>query len=942
MSSRIALFDPSHRLAAEVAAAAARADVEVTVVMKADDPALLINHAALIAPAVAAELAPASADTAPRWIVGDIAAAPRLAGAAATAGAQGVIISPVSPEALRAAVGRDDERIDDDVRRARKLVAASVIEASAQPTLAVIAEAFAAQECIVWWRDGDTMEPAASRDAPSDGYRVAIGAGARIAAAAAGTVILPASATEPARSVIAEPLRASVGEIAGLIAIVADSARRYSVAERTDLRALAARVTRELSWMAGHRRLVAEGERMAATSQHDPLTGALTRAAFEQAVTNEIAAAQRRGEELTIACLDVVGLRRINLAHGHKIGDEVMAQVAAHVRAGIRGNDPIGRFAGDEIAILLVGATVAQGEAVVQKLIERIAAAPLPVDGEPLVVAMRGVVTPLLPGERSGEAAFFRASGRLRSTAPGTVVVAADNSVHDADNMADHSSVAAGTILGGTYRVLHELSRGAMGVVYRGEDFGLGRAVAIKVLRSDLASDRDLVSKFRTEAATLASLHHANLVQVYSLGEHAGEVYFVMELVEGQPLVDVLAAQSKRGEWFPTEAVTQVAMEIADALDAMHAVGVVHRDVKPANILLDRDRDRAVLVDLGVAAKSGARREAAGTPGFASPESFLGESDSLETDVYGLGATLYYMLAGVPPFGAGGNLAQVVTRQLHEPLVPPSKHRPSLSDGVDAVIAKALDINPKKRWTSASAFALALGRALERLEPDQHARARKKGETAGSAESVMAATTMEAPLAMSPPPGTRGVRAAHFRVASKIIANRLGDAMLRGLVVTTPSLASVLAPTLAPLDWVEVSQLVLLFGELERLSPGDELPRLIGRGTVSTTFTRFFGANPSSLSVAIVLGAAPAFWGRYHEWSRLDVRIGDDNTLTDDTRAEVVLDGNPGSAKVCAMIAGELERIVELAGGTEVIVTHSACACLGASRCRYDIAWTAS
>ena len=942
MSSRIALFDPSHRLAAEVAAAAARADVEVSVVMKAEDPGLIISHAALIAPAVAAELAPASADNAPRWIVGDITAAPRLAGAAATAGARGVIISPVSPEALRAAVGRDDERMEDDVLRARKLVAASVIEASAQPTLAAIAEAFSAQDCIVWWRDGDTMEPAASRDAPSDGYRNAIGAGARIAAAAAGTVILPASTTEPARSVIAEPLRANVGEIAGLIAIVADSARRYSVAERTDLRALAARVTRELSWMAGHRRLVAEGERMAATSQHDPLTGALTRAAFEQAVTNEIAAAQRRGEELTIACLDVVGLRRINLAYGHKIGDEVMAQVAAHVRAGIRGNDPIGRFAGDEIAILLVGATVAQGEAVVQKLIERIAAAPLPVDGEPLVVAMRGVVTPLLPGERSGEAAFFRTSGRLRSTASGTVVVAIDNSAHDADNMADHSSVAAGTILGGTYRVLHELSRGAMGVVYRGEDFGLGRAVAIKVLRSDLASDRDLVSKFRTEAATLASLHHANLVQVYSLGEHAGEVYFVMELVEGQPLVDVLAAQFKRGEWFPTAAVTQVAMEIADALDAMHAVGVIHRDVKPANILLDRDRDRAVLVDLGVAAKSGARREAAGTPGFASPESFLGESDSLETDVYGLGATLYYMLAGVPPFGSG-NLAQVVTRQLHEPLVPPSRHRASLSDGVDAVIAKALDANPKKRWTSASAFALALGRALERLEPDEQLRARKKGESASALEVVYAPThAMEAPMAMPPPPGTRGVRAAHFRVASKIIANRLGDAMLRGLVVSTPSLAAVLAPTLAPLDWIEISQWVLLFGELERLSPGDELPRLIGRGTVSTTFTRFFGANPSSLSVAIVLGAAPAFWGRYHEWSRLEVRFGDDNTLTEDTRAEIVLDSNPGSVKVCAMIAGELERIVELAGGTEVSVTHSACACLGASRCRYDIAWTAS
>ena len=155
-----------------------------------------------------------------------------------------------------------------------------------------------------------------------------------------------------------------------------------------------------------------------------------------------------------------------------------------------------------------------------------------------------------------------------------------------------------------------------MGVVYRGEDLGLGRPVAIKVLRSDLASDRDLVERFRAEAGILASLHHKNLVQVYALGEHAGEVYFVMELVEGQPLSEVLRATLERREWFPTEAIAQIALEIGDALDAMHALGLIHRDVKPANILLDRERDRAVLVDVGVAVKAGDTRDAAGTPGL--------------------------------------------------------------------------------------------------------------------------------------------------------------------------------------------------------------------------------------------------------------------------------------------------------------------------------------
>src|SRR5204863_5847032 len=172
-------------------------------------------------------------------------------------------------------------------------------------------------------------------------------------------------------------------------------------------------------------------------------------------------------------------------------------------------------------------------------------------------------------------------------------------------------------------------------------------------------------------------------------GEHAGDVYFVMELVEGQPLSDVLRAALDRNEWFPTAAVAQVALEIGDALDAMHAVGVIHRDVKPANILLDRERDRAVLVDVGVAVRAGDQRDAAGTPGFAAPESFLEHADAPTTDVYGLAATVYCMLTGRPPFGSGP-APQVVQRQLNDAIVPASQLRPNLSSAVDDVLAKAL------------------------------------------------------------------------------------------------------------------------------------------------------------------------------------------------------------------------------------------------------------
>src|SRR5207244_10855302 len=173
---------------------------------------------------------------------------------------------------------------------------------------------------------------------------------ARIAAAASGTVI--GGGSEP-RAVIADALRSGPNEVAGLVAIVADSARRFSAAERTDLKAIAARLTRELSWLTCQRRIVPGGERLVATSLHDPLSGAMTRGAFEQTITHEVAAAARRGEKLTLAVLDVVGLRRINLSKGHKSGDEVLAQVASRLRATVRGNDPIGRPGGDEVSVLL-------------------------------------------------------------------------------------------------------------------------------------------------------------------------------------------------------------------------------------------------------------------------------------------------------------------------------------------------------------------------------------------------------------------------------------------------------------------------------------------------------------------------------------------------------------------------------------------------------------
>jgi diguanylate cyclase (GGDEF)-like protein len=938
-AKRLGIFDPSRRLVGDLADAADQADITLEIV-KAEDAAAGLAGL-LVAPAVAADLGPTPERGAPRWIVGDAANAARVAGAAASAGAAGVLLTPVSAEALSSIAKSDPLSSDFDLARARGLIATSLVDltGAAADTLRAVAEGFTAHDCIVWWKDGAHMVPTMSREAPTEGYRAQVAAAARIAAASGGTVICGG---ETPRSVMADALRSTPNEIAGLVAIVSDSGRRFSAAERTDLKAVATRLTRELSWLTSHRRIVAEGERLLAASLHDPLSGAMARGAFEQTIAHEVAAASRRNEKLSLVLLDIVGLRRINLQHGHKAGDEVLAQVAARLRASVRGNDAMGRPGGDELAVLLVGATVEQAVLVVRKIIYRIQSEAIKIDDAVTIpVQMRAVVSELAPGERSGEAALARCYGGLRSAPIGDVrVVSADDRAgHESTDVgADTGAMSAGTTLGGTYRVVHELSRGAMGVVYRGEDLGLGRPVAIKVLRSDLASDRGLVDRFRAEAGILASLHHKNLVQVYALGEHAGDVYFVMELVEGQPLSEVLRATLERREWFPVEAIAQIALEIGDALDAMHQLGLIHRDVKPANILLDRERDRAVLVDVGVAVKAGDQRDAAGTPGFAAPESFLEQEGGATTDVYGLAATLYCLLTGRPPFGSG-SAPQVVQRQLYDPMTPPSQLRPGVSHAVDAVLAKALAPQQKKRWSSASTFAVALGRALERGSGEVKLPPVAEDVAIATAESILKPTEgieeISHVMAIGPRPAISGrVRAAHMRVLSRILQHHIGESGMAKIATQRPELASAFSATLAPLSWVDLAELI---GALEcalELLPGAAIARKVGRGTMSATFARLFGADPSSLAPETVLAALPTFWPRYHDWTDVDV-------VVHQGAANISLTGYSGSTDVCTLISAELERIVELTGAHAASAVHAKCRCTSPiPTCDFRVSWT--
>src|SRR5262249_2965850 len=162
---------------------------------------------------------------------------------------------------------------------------------------------------------------------------------------------------------------------------------------------------------------------------------------------------------------------------------------------------------------------------------------------------------------------------------------------------------------------------------------------------------------------------------------------FVMELVEGESLAELLARLDEGGEPVPLALIERVVTQVAGALDVLHRAGAVHRDVKPANVVLDRARDRAVLVDVGGAKRDERSGEGAGTPGFGAPESFMKGDEGPGTDVYGLAATTFMLLTNLAPFG-GGDVQKVLRRQLSETPAPASLLRPGLPPGADAIVLR--------------------------------------------------------------------------------------------------------------------------------------------------------------------------------------------------------------------------------------------------------------
>jgi serine/threonine-protein kinase len=263
----------------------------------------------------------------------------------------------------------------------------------------------------------------------------------------------------------------------------------------------------------------------------------------------------------------------------------------------------------------------------------------------------------------------------------------------------------------GRYLIQHELGRGAMGVVYRARDPVINREVALKAIPlqnefegPDLEAVR---AKFFREAETAGRLSHPHIVTIFDAGDADGTAYIAMELLRGRHLIE----HTSLTRLLPPSIAMEIVARLAGALHYAHGQGVVHRDVKPANVMFDAPSGELKLTDFGIARLTDAGRTRTGvvlgTPSFMSPEQLQGRELTGQSDLFSLGVTLYQLLAGQLPFRAD-SMPALMLKIAHEPHDPLSVVRPELPSGLDRIVDRVLAKEPADRYSSGAEFALAL------------------------------------------------------------------------------------------------------------------------------------------------------------------------------------------------------------------------------------------
>jgi serine/threonine protein kinase len=354
-----------------------------------------------------------------------------------------------------------------------------------------------------------------------------------------------------------------------------------------------------------------------------------------------------------------------------------------------------------------------------------------------------------------------------------------------------------------------------MGRIYRAQDVRLKRNVAIKVIDARHRADEEYRSRFEREAQAIAQLEHPHIVSIYRYGEVSGLFYIAMQYVEGVDLRTQLARLQQANDRLPFEQVLMVTREICDALDYAHSKGIIHRDVKPSNIMLEAN-GRAILTDFGLVL-SGDRQtqgEVFGSPRYIAPEQAISSKGATpQSDLYALGVILYEMLTGQLPFDADDPL-DVAMRHMSETPPPPRDIRPELSAAAEAVILQAIAKEPEKRFANGKALAEALAEALQPASaptvdvpsppppPIERPSPTPKQTTTATLKKrplppIPAAVILEEAAQAAPPPMTKPPRRRKRRVwlwllllVMIIIAGGAALAFLRPDLVPLPGLAT--------------------------------------------------------------------------------------------------------------------------------------------------------
>ncbi len=262
----------------------------------------------------------------------------------------------------------------------------------------------------------------------------------------------------------------------------------------------------------------------------------------------------------------------------------------------------------------------------------------------------------------------------------------------------------------GPYQILEQIGLGGMATVYKAYQPGMNRLVALKVLPEHYARDPRFVKRFEREAQVVAKLEHRNIIPIYDYGSHNDITYLAMRYLQAGTVKDILAHGA-----LSLNDVAKLLSDIASALDYAHSQGIIHRDVKPSNVLVDK-QGNAYLTDFGIAKVLEGTADftgssVLGTPAYMAPEQTLGKPATAQSDIYSLGVMLYEMVVGKPPFEADTPMA-IALMHVHEPLPLPRKIKEDIPEAVELIILKALAKDPKDRFSSANDLARAFSSAL--------------------------------------------------------------------------------------------------------------------------------------------------------------------------------------------------------------------------------------